>query len=248
MRTGLFIGDMHAESKFGLTLTPESAAQRKLSSLWKEMATTVKPDFVVVNGDCCEGWNPKEKARWLMTSDMAEQVDTAVEFLNMIKGDPDFVFTEGSGYHVGQNMSLDELVSRDMRGEFGTDKAIDLKDEGIKIHACHNVGYSAVPAYRTTAIARELMVATINADTLGQYDILLRSHVHYHVYVEYGHTAGHVLPCWKVRDPFAMKKGLAMNPKVGWVVYEFYDDGTFQYDRRKSKLVDVKNQIGRVIL
>lgn len=250
-RIGLKLSDLHSGSKYGLwsesdTNTPEGKLREILREHWAEMVDLIRPDFVLVNGDTCEGWNQKEKARYLVTSDLMEQVDGAVKMLRMIKGNPKFIITEGSGYHVGANASLDELVARELDAHFDSDIDIEIEGNGRHIHACHNLGYSNTPAYRTTAIARELMMATINADTLGKFDIILRGHCHYHVFVEYGKTAGQVLPCWKLRDLFAKRKGVSCNPKVGWIVYEYFPDGSWQYDRRRSRLIDVKGQVRRV--
>ena len=101
-----------------------------------------------------------------------------------------------------------------------------IKVGNWRIHCSHAIGVSmASPAYRTTPIAREMMLATINEKEYGKYDLIARGHAHYYVRVSFGGSNGIVCPCWKGRDAFASRRSLAMLPHLGYVLLNVNKDG-----------------------
>jgi hypothetical protein len=83
----------------------------------------------------------------------------------------------------------------------------------------------ASPAYRTTPIAREMMLAAINEKEYGKFDLILRGHAHYFCRVQFGGTSGVICPCWKGRDAFASRRTLAMMPHIGYVLINIDSKG-----------------------
>jgi predicted phosphodiesterase len=193
--------------------------QRRLYEEWSRMCREVgHVDLCVANGDLCDGVNPKSRGLGLWTSDMSVQVSTAVDLLRMVDADR-YAGTQGSFYHVGDNVSSDRAVIEQLDGEFKDELAVTV--DGVRFHFCHQVGTSASAwMYRTTPIAREMMLGALVKDEMGKFDITVRSHAHYFCYAGYGHSLGVITPCWKGRDEYAQRRTLAFVPQNGFVLFE----------------------------
>jgi hypothetical protein len=222
-----------------------NAKQRWLLKLWKKMCKDVgEVDVCVVNGDCCDGVNYKDHGYDLWTTDLDTQIESARILLSMVNAKK-YIVTQGSGYHVGQNMSLDQLVARALKGQFGQDVAIRAKEAGVRMHFSHFVGVSTSSwQYRTTPIARELVSALLNEKEYGKYHAVIRSHAHYYCYVEFGSHFGLITPAWQLRTPYMINKGLSLLPKIGYVVL-YAEDGSIWKERH---LWSIKNPVKEVAL
>jgi predicted phosphodiesterase len=174
-------------------------------------------------GDNCDGRDRHGSGEYNDTNNILEQVETAESLLNEIPTDKWF-FVQGSPYHTDQNVSSDALLSMKMGGRF--EEEMVIKANGKRIHCSHAIGVSmASPAYRTTPIAREMMLATINEKEYGKFDLILRGHAHYFCRVQFGGTSGVICPCWKGRDAFASRRTLAMMPHIGYVLINIDSNG-----------------------
>ncbi len=243
MKRILCLSDMHVGSQYAVmpdvavVSDPQSGDdreiqasfnQRKLLELWNSMLDTVgHVDICIVNGDTCDGAQPKEFAQTLWTSDLKGQVDSAVQLLKTVKADR-FMGTLGSGYHTQIQRPLDQAVMEALGGEFGNELLIDLKKENVRLHVQHFVGVSTSSwQYRTTSLARDMVLMYLNqsAEKYGKCQWVIRGHAHYFVGALYSTQSGIVLPCWKLKDPYAVKKGLLTPPDIGWVLLEVDDNG-----------------------
>lgn len=155
MKTGLILSDMHCGSYYGIMpdsiniIDPRThepltfkanSAQRDMFKLWKEMCETVKPDFVLVNGDVADGPQRKSMGQTTITNNLKDQCEIAIKLLKMIDCDT-FYFTLGSGYHSMDDRPLEQYVAERMNGVYGDDLIIEC--EQTRIHASHNVPVSA---------------------------------------------------------------------------------------------------------
>lgn len=233
---GLVVNDFHVGHTAGIM--PHSVVddndneytanppQKELFEVWEEMKDEWKnPDFVIANGDLCEGTNRVEQGLGNWTTDSHLQVRVAVDLLASL-GAKNYVITEGTGFHVGMNPSLDHQVADQLREKtgvkvrYGPDMAVLIKEENYRIHTCHMIGVSGAFHYRSTPIATELMAARLNEEEYGKFDGLLRGHAHYYVYLEFGQQWGAVTPGWKMKDAYLKRKGLKFVPKCGWFAFE----------------------------
>jgi hypothetical protein len=234
----LIIGDMHVGSNVALmpeevsTLKTEqencqlinaSPVQKKILKKWYEMIDTEgKVDALVVNGDIVDGYNRKGNGIGCWTTDMDTQMKTA---RSLIKEIPyrRLYGTQGSLYHTNENISVDKLVVESLGGTFSHDLA--LKSEGIRMHFSHKVGVSGSTwQYRTTPIAKEMVMNELNQMDFEKFKIIARNHAHYYCAVQFGQSLGLICPCWKGRDEFVKLIGLAFNPSIGYVVVETHGD------------------------
>ncbi len=212
-----------------------STTQKIFYKRWEQMCDDIgRIDAVIVNGDLCDGLNPKGKGKGIWTSDIRQQVNGAVSLLEMIKTRSYYV-TQGSYYHTGENISTDELVAMCLGGTFGTELFITV--EGVRLHAMHAVGTTRSGIRgRTAGIMSEVDGAINGENYFGNIDVLLRGHTHYYCQVSTEGKTGVITPCWKGRDEFAATRTLHFRPNHGYVTCdvkgtEYYmDAGLFNLD------------------
>jgi len=230
----LIIGDMHIGSNFSLmpaevqTLKTErensqlvkaSPIQLKILDKWREMIDNEgKVDALVVNGDIVDGYNRKSNGIGNWVTDMSVQLKVAQSLIKEIHYKK-LYGTQGSLYHTNENISVDKLVIEGLGGTFGYDLA--LKCDSVRMHFSHKVGVSGSTwQYRTSPIAREMVLNELNSADFDKFHIIARSHAHYYVAVQFGRSLGLICPCWKARDEFVKLMGLSFNPSIGYVVLE----------------------------
>ena len=231
----LVVGDLHVGSNVSVmpdeVYLGEAERKNRISSnhlqkfiykQWVDMVETVgKVDACIVLGDSVEGPNRKSKGIGLWTSDISEQVRVAANLLDMVKTRK-YIGVQGSFYHVEDNLSSDKAVINSLKGDFN-DECVVVSGK-TRIHCSHAVGVSSSStAYRPTPIAREMMLATINKEEYGKYDLILRGHAHYYVEVRFGSSKGIICPCWKGRDEFVARKTLAFLPHLGYILLKGTD-------------------------
>lgn len=215
MKRILVVSDLHCGHTCALTPSEnhQSDISRFLYDKWKEMIKYVGPiDVLVVNGDSVEGPNVKDDGFGLITSDVHEQCKMVVELLRPFK-DAQFIFTNGSKYHVGTNMNGDRIACMLLDGEwFGMQGTIDV--EGVKINVRHSINYSSQPNSRATAQRGEQTIAAMQDEDI---DIFIRSHTHKFVYSGNERYLHITTPCWKGVDDFITKKSIEKTD-CGWIL------------------------------
>jgi predicted phosphodiesterase len=193
--------------------------QKAIFNEWLEMLDTVgRVDACFDLGDNIEGANYKSRGFELWTSNLHQQCNTAADLLGMVKTNR-YYGVQGSYYHVGENVSSDLAVLSSLehcKTEFGTDLAVNI--EGVRIHLSHEIGYTRSQASKLTALKNEMDAARRQFPKIGKFHLICRGHRH-----EIQDVIDHendermiVCPCWKGRDSFAGKKGLAMIPTLGY--------------------------------
>jgi len=221
-----------------------SKTQKELNRAWKDMCASGHYDFVLVNGDVCDGPQRKSMGKSVVTSDLNAQVDAAVEMLKMIDAD-EFFFTMGSEYHCMDDRPLEQVVAERMGGVFSDDLILEVED--VRIHASHNVPVSGSSwQYRSTPLARDLLLLELNNSTkkYGKIDMAIRSHAHYYVTVGFKRQTGIITPCWQTRTPFAVKRDLISPPDIGYIT--LHVDGDDIYHRGKFYDIGIPSRSVRV--
>lgn len=195
--------------------------QKAIYKEWLDMLDTVgKVDACFDLGDNIDGSNYKSRGFELWTSNMHQQVTTAADLLGMIRTNK-YYGVQGSYYHVGENVSSDLAVISSLdhcKQEFGTDLAVTVED--TRIHLSHEIGYTRSQASKYTALKNELDAALRQHPKIGKFGLLCRGHRHEieDLIDHENNTRMIVCPCWKGRDAFAGKKGLAMVPTLGYIL------------------------------
>lgn len=197
MKRILVISDAHCGHRGGLT--PPSWQYSKdddtnvrgkfgflQSTVYDWFAKTVKAigpvDLLVLNGDAIDGRGEGSGGTELLTADWLEQVEIAAECFQWIDRKKTLI-VKGTPYHVGKDTDFEELLADKLKAtDCGWHEWVDA--DGVIFDFKHKVGASSVPHSRLTAPSRELLWNQLWAERGLQpkTDILIRSHVHYHVF------------------------------------------------------------------
>jgi len=236
----LIVSDMHVGSTMAIC-SPEptmsdlgspwtpNELQKELFRKWEECIDEIqqKPELLVENGEPCDGANKKNAGQQTWSSNLGDQLDDAKILLDMIPHKA-ISFVRGSNYHTTQEgTNFEELIAKTMPkikpykswgGTGYTDYYLLAEMNGVHFNFTHHVGFNKWAAYRTTAIAREMAGMVFERDKMGKADIIVRSHVHYFVHVEFTHTHGFTTPAWKFPDAHLFRGGTAgTTPDIGMV-------------------------------
>jgi len=242
MKTMLAIGDLHVGNE-GAVMPEDfmsesenpakrrrhfpNKIQRILLDKWYDMVDKYQRcDILLLNGDIVDGKNYKDTGMGCWTTDTSLQVEAAKQLIKLIKP-RQIIGTSGSPYHSDRNPNGDKLAVEACGGTFKGGFA-NITINGTRIHAMHKVSVSKSSwQYRTTPVARGMVLAALNESDLGHYDISLRSHAHYFTYAGFSSSLGMILPCWKSYDSFGDLNIEHANPAIGYVAFQFEDDGSY---------------------
>ena len=235
----LLLSDMHIGAVTALcspeppisdlgTVHRPTKLQKELYDVWGECIDGLhqKPEVLVLNGEPCDGGNPKGSGKQSWSTNVQDQLIDAEKLISEIPYN-NLLITRGSGYHVDmQGTNFEEIFARQMDAvkykAFGGDGYTDyytLFSVNDKIfNVSHHVGFNKWAAYRTTALSREMAGMVFEYGKLGHSDVIARGHVHYFVHVEFVHTHGIITPAWKYPDGHLFRGGVAgTTPDIGMV-------------------------------
>ena len=187
----LVISDEHTGHNLGLTHpsddfddgTTHYLVRRTIWEWYAPLVKRLKPNIVIVNGDCIDGDGKKSGGTEQLTTDRIKQCKMAVKTLKAIPGKPKFFMSYGTGYHTGNDEDFENIIADDIGAEkIGAEDTIDVN--GLLINYRHHIGRSGIPHGRHTAAAKERLWNLMWAER-GEYpkaDVIIRSHVHYHAF------------------------------------------------------------------
>lgn len=226
------IGDMHCGHK--MALTPDSYFndttndyQKWVLGCWNDLVDRFKhPDYLILNGDLCDGMGVKNMGVECITTDIDEQADMAAELLAPMIGEKTSVkVLNGSGYHIGEchGMNGDARVAEKIGGEFvGFDYTLDIDNDRIQF--AHGSGGGKMNP--DTNIRQEMQLAINNAQKLKQKPptMLVRSHIHRYFVDGSATIVGYVTPCWQYSSRFTHKMSANITSDIGGLIMEFNGD------------------------
>lgn len=209
--------------------------QKALNRHWKKMCAFLEEypvECIIFNGDICDGNGRRSGGRGLVTPNIRIQAQMASYALDMLPKVP-FYFTMGTDYHeMADGQSIEEWLADRYNGTYGMD--LRVATCGIVTHVGHFVPVSNTSwQYRTTPLARDLLLLALNdaEERYGKIDLAIRSHAHYFVDVAFSKQMGIISPCWKVRDEYSVKKDLITPPDIGWLIVEVQSPSKILVDR-----------------
>ena len=248
-RNVLFLSDIHDGSELAVcseqpTLgggfyTPNKL-QKQLYEFWcKARDKCPKPHVLVLNGEPCDGSNPKQSGSQSWRTVVGEQLQDAAKLLKMYTPKY-FLMTRGSNYHVQLGAdNQEEQLARELNatpysGLFDIDRSVDdnhhsrtdyfltFRINGKVFSVTHHIGFNRWFAYRTTSIAREMADMEFQRGRYWKSEdmpaVIVRSHAHYFVMVRFSSVVGFITPAWKFPDSHLFRGGLGGTaPSIGSV-------------------------------
>lgn len=193
------MSDLHCGHRFGLTpeqwQTTDEASnnediksatiQRLLWSYYTEEIDALKPvDVLIVNGDAIDGKGERSGGTEQITADRRKQCEIAASCIERVNAKKT-IMIYGTPYHTGKEEDWESVLA-DMvnAAKIGSHEWVDVN--GCVLDCKHKVGASVIPHGRATAVLREALwndLWSLKKSSQPLSDILIRSHVHYHIYV-----------------------------------------------------------------
>lgn len=197
MKRILVISDTHCGSQVGLT-PPAWQTSTTHGLVWDKYVEIVKSlapiHTIVVNGDTIDGQGYKSAGIDLITTDPYIQQEMAAQVIEVARA-KNLVILAGTAAHTGVNgLSLDidrgvlDIAKNLAKNRYKSAKyylQCDLHVDNIIINFRHFTGARGNPTTRRSTgvldqVWEEIRVAKGRKERCA--DILVRSHVHYHVY------------------------------------------------------------------
>lgn len=227
------IGDLHSGSiyapmvKFrthdGRVVFP-SKEQRKINRIFD---TCIKwldfwgVDRVILGGDLIQGQNYKDRGTDLVTANLDEQKEMALNMLYPLKDRnlKPYVIS-GTRYHKSQDTEIEEVISKELNGVFCDKMAwLTFKDSERIINLSHQSVKSRI--YPVSACEREAvtMLKSYASEELPcKPDIIWRFHQHTYAHID--RLAYHFIlnPSFQAWYPFQTDYYGATQPNIGIVI------------------------------
>ena len=185
MKRIIVVSDLHAGSRVGLT-PPDWQTNELQAEMWGtycDWVDSISPaDALIINGDAIEGKGVRDGGIDLITSDREEQCRMAKEAIEVIDAREIHVVF-GTKYHTGKEENWEKVLA-EMVGAASADGRLFLDVNGLNFDFKHFIGGSSIPHGRFSGIAKDKLWNTLwaNVDMQPEADVVIRSHVHYHVY------------------------------------------------------------------
>lgn len=248
-RRMLVIADGHSGHDHGLTppgwwAPPDTSSPRKAGAaafqrmLWNfyvKQVDALRPiDVLAYNGDAIEGKGERSGGVELITADRHEQVRMAREAIEYVDA-PVIRLCYGTKYHGGVSEDFESTL-RDQLEATGKAGVHLHGHDFFSINGCavdmkHKVGGSQTPHGRMTPLARARtwnVIWNSERERQPKADIIIRSHVHYHVFAGAGAWLGLTTPALTYKSDFGVRECEGV-VDVGMVVFDFTPSGRYTW-------------------
>ena len=252
MKRVVVIADLHCGHRAGLTppefqYDPENEehiwqkfglVQQLLWDFYTKIIESLKPvDLLIVNGDCVDGKGGKAGGTEQITADRKIQVDMAVKAIDFVSA-KQIIMTYGTSYHTGDDEDWEDLVADKVGAKIGSHEWVDVN--GCIFDIRHHVGRSAVPYGRLTAPLREQLWSYLWAEMAGypKSDVIVRSHVHYHVDGQVFGKRAFTTPCLQLHTKYGSRRATG-TVDVGLLNFDVDDTGGYIWKAHLLELCKV---------
>ena len=229
-RRVIFVQDTHCGHWTGLT-APEYQTDtvpfsdfRKEAWVWfSNVVELMKPfDFAVYNGDLIDGKQSKGGGLELLTNDRFEQVRMAVAIHNKVNPVKSIVI-RGSKYHVGSEENFEDDFADRIGANVYNRFLGDIAGKVFDIR--HKIGRSAIPHGRMSPLSRQVLWSRLRDEKTGvKADVIVRAHVHYHIYLEENGVIAFTTPALQGASDYG---ALECDGEIdyGLIILDIYNDG-----------------------
>lgn len=254
----LVIGDLHCGAMSGLT-PPQWIVSKGRNSffsklqeqMWEHYLEILKDfgkiDILVVNGDVIDGKGTRSGGTELITSDLLEQTDIAVEALSVINANK-ILFTYGTPYHTSSNSGedFDKIVANAFNASIYDE--LDLKIENVLFNIKHKVNSSLNPYNRAVPVGKhrlwDALQSIRNKDESAS--VYLRSHVHYFSFCGESQWTAFTLPALQANHTKYGSRQCYGITDWGMCLFKVENDSLIGWDCRLFDLISNKKRIIKV--
>jgi hypothetical protein len=251
---GSIYSPMHKFRTFDGRVIFPSKEQHKLNLIFDKCLTWLdfwQVDKILLGGDLVQGSNYKDRGRDLVTANLDEQRDMAIEYLSPLKDrglSP--IVISGTNYHKSQDTEIEERIAKDLNGKFydkmcwltfpDSERIINLSHQSVKsriypVGACEREATTMLKSYASEELPHKP-------------DILWR--FHQHIYAHVDRLAYHFIlnPSFQTWYPFQTDYYGATQPNIGIVIL-FIDEldvihvHHYTGDIRKIRIGDKTHEI-----
>jgi len=247
-----------ASPKVDKALLTYPSIQQKMYEVWedaKDHRHNKHTHALILNGEPVDGPGEINRGTETWSTRIQDGIDDAYRLLkeyNPVK----FMATKGSNYHSdARGLSTEELIMEKFGDktvpynpyEVRADVEIDpgrskrtynfawISVNGLLFSITHHITGGKWFHYITTPLGREMAALTFDADKwlpkkyLGRDYVVVRSHQHKFVLIQFGSSAGFVTPAWKLPDWFLLRGGMGgALPSLGTVEVIVEPNGEWQ--------------------
>jgi len=243
MKRILILADLHSGHKYGLAHLDDccNSIQRNAWQFVEEGLRRFGPfHVIVVNGDAIDGNGNKNGGVELMTTDRLEQVEIAERALRQIarvskSSAPLYYFTKGTPYHTGKEEDFETVLAQRFqtpKNQFNIKTHYLLDVDGVVFDFKHKIGRSELPHGRATAVLREALMSVVKQryDQREAANVIVRSHVHYHMYTEDREIVAFTTPVLQVNSAYGQRECSGLTD-FGFVVVEVENQQVVRFIR-----------------
>lgn len=226
------ISDTHCGHQYGLTPpkwwddadTPQGKIQRAMWTWFESRVSECGPyDSAIYNGDLIDGKGQSSGGTELITSDRKKQCDMAREVIELVDAHKNHIIY-GTPYHTGKEEDWEAVLADSVDADISNHEWYEYC--GVVLDCKHKVSGSIIPHGRYTGPARDALWNTLWAEKQLQpkSDIIIRSHVHYHVFLGDGSRLVMTTPCLQAKSKYGAKN-FSGTITLGFVIIEINNGG-----------------------
>jgi hypothetical protein len=241
----LVLNDLHVGSSFGL-LPPDfmdtkgnvhlqNCGQKYLWERFTQTLSRIQPqhiDAVVINGDLCDGMQPKNKGVPLTLHRWEDQREASVAVLMEVKNTfptAQWFFIEGTPYHEERdNVVQAAYLLLEKTPDVRRTLKLRVGDAILQFH--HETSFSG-GITKAGSLEKEIVNQWL-AEASNDWDKVhceVRAHCHYFAYVGRKDRLAIVCPAWQLQTEYSTKNSPNKNiPDIGCVVLTV-DDSLLKY-------------------
>jgi len=264
-RVGIF-SDSHCGHLVGLTSPQYQMTYTKQRGTWRDKAADLEReswnwfeketnatgpfDVVIFNADMIDGRGERSGGTELITTNRITQVDMALDVLKQLKA-KHYVLTYGTPYHTGDKEDFEDIIADRLRDVKGVKSVKIGSHEWVDVNGCvfdvkHHIGSSQIPHGRYTALARDRLWNCLWSDHKEQPkgDVIIRSHVHYHVFCGEDDVLAMTTPALQAMGTKFGARKCSGRVNYGFVHFDVNPDGGYVW---QAHLADLKRQKARTV-
>jgi len=214
--------------------------QKWVLNIYEDIIKTYKfPDYLILNGDICDGNQSLQAGVEAITTDTDEQINFAIELLKPIIGNNTKVHgIAGSGYHNSSRAgaNLDRQVIEKLGGTYHRN-IYELLIENEKIQFKHAAGFTLSSLKKEMDnVQKDAVKTKTKCPTM-----IVRSHGHIFYGIQKSGIQAYITPAFQYSTDYMERKVFNETPDIGAFIIEYDESQKVLYGY--PKMYDIPSDI-----